>query len=371
MKFDDSTISKNVSIATEFFKAYQAVKAKLVNYPGGTTGFIPFTIDFLVDGISGIKIYDKLLVDSSFLPLNYDDSLEFIVTGIDHSIKDGDWETNIKVTLIPKFDETPETITAIDSSIVTYKLLPPSSIINSASPAIINAPTILGGAGNYITPAREGVIGDYIDVEKTLSSNTLKKLASYNGGQYPIQFYTDPSGNNPGKTFAQIESKEGKRNAYKSNPAFDRFIVKWTYKSSTSNLEKTAWVNKNWVPTLTEMAALLDSKGMWDSNHIASWSPGILRRDVTPAPNDIRYGQISGHAFGMAMDVNSGIYPVGPGGAANYRRNILMPTNTIEYKTANVLKVLNENFVERQGGTEKVFWLFPSDSHHLSVMVKV
>jgi len=373
MKFDDSTISKNISIATEFFKAYQAVKAKLVNYPGGTTGFIPFTIDFLVDGISGIKIYDKLIVDTSFLPLNYDDSLEFIVTGIDHSIKDGDWETNIKVTLIPKFEETTETITAIDSNIVTYSI-PPTPVSppsNNNSNVSINAPTILGGAGNYITPAREGVIGDYIDVEKTLSNSTLKKLASYNGGQYPIQFYTDPSGNNPGKTFAQIESKEGKRNAYKSNPAFDRFIVKWTYKSSTSNLEKTAWVNKNWLPTLTEMAALLDSKGMWDSNHIASWSPGILRRDVTPGPNDIRYGQISGHAFGMAMDVNSGIYPVGPVGAANYRKNILMPTNTQEYKTANVLKVLNENFVERQGGTEKVFWLFPSDSHHLSVMVKV
>jgi hypothetical protein len=132
MKFDDSTISKNISIATEFFKAYQAVKVeklkkKLINYSGGTTGFIPFTIDFTLDGISGIKIYDKLIVDTSFLPSQYPRTLEFIVTGIDHSIKDGDWETNIKVTLIPKFDEIPETITAIDSSIVTYQI-PPSSI---------------------------------------------------------------------------------------------------------------------------------------------------------------------------------------------------------------------------------------------------
>jgi len=136
MKFDDSTISKNISIATEFFKAYQAVKAKLVNYPGGTTGFIPFTIDFLVDGISGIKIYDKLIVDTSFLPLNYDDSLEFIVTGIDHSIKDGDWETNIKVTLIPKFDELNQPVTAIDSNIVTYSV-PPSSVTVTPSTANI------------------------------------------------------------------------------------------------------------------------------------------------------------------------------------------------------------------------------------------
>jgi len=137
MKLDDSTISKNISIATEFFKVYQAVKVeklkkKLINYSGGTTGFIPFTIDFTLDGISGIKIYDKLIVDSSFLPVNYSNTLEFIVTGIDHSIKDGDWETNIKVTLIPKFEEITESITAIDSNIVTYSI-PPSSVSSTST----------------------------------------------------------------------------------------------------------------------------------------------------------------------------------------------------------------------------------------------
>jgi len=156
MKLDDSTISKNISIATEFFKVYQAVKVeklkkKLINYSGGTTGFIPFTIDFTLDGISGIKIYDKLIVDSSFLPIQYPRTLEFIVTGIDHSIKDGDWETNIKVTLIPKFEEITESITAIDSNIVTYQI-PLSPVKTPISPAIIGTLTNNLIIGDSITP---------------------------------------------------------------------------------------------------------------------------------------------------------------------------------------------------------------------------
>ena len=368
-KFTDSLITENLKVATEYFKLTVANKSN--KNSGGSMGFIPFKMNFTMDGLSGVKIYNELVLDTSFLPPGYTNTTKFIVTGVDHKLNKNDWETTIHTTLIP----TTSNISKVTGSLkfsLQEEVTPvtPVDPVNPDSPTIINTPPIPGGAGNYITPAREGVIGDYIDIAKTLSSKTLKKLASKNGGQYPIQFFTDPSGNNPGKTFAKIESKVGRRNAYKSNPEFDKFLVPWKYKSS-SGFEKKATVNKNWVPTLTEMAALLDSKGMWNAQHIANWSPGILRRDVTPSANNIIYGQISGHAFGMAMDVNYSFYPVGPGGAANYRKNILMPTNTIEYKTANVLKILNENFVERQGGTEKVFWLFPGDSHHFSVFVKV
>ena len=370
-KFTDSRITENLKVATEYFKATVAnvqndAVSKIKN-SGGSIGFIPFKINFTMDGLSGIKIYNELVLDTSFLPQGYSKTLKFIVTGVDHKLSKNDWETTIHTTLIPTTSNVSKITGSLKISLKEEDI--PEDPENPDSPAIINTSPILGGAGNYITPAREGVIGDYIDIEKTLSSSTLKKLASKNGGQYPIQFFTDPSGNNPGKTFAKIESKVGRRNAYKSNPEFDKFLVPWKYKSS-SGFEKKATVNKNWIPTLNEMAAFLDSKGMWNAQHIVDWSPGILRRDVTPS-SGIVYGQISGHAFGMAIDINYSFYPLGSTGAANYRKNILMPTNTQEYKTANVLKVLNENFVELQGGTEKVFWQFPKDTHHFSVFVSV
>jgi hypothetical protein len=58
-----------------------------------------------MDGISGIKIYNKLEVDTSFMPSNYGKTLEFIVTGVSHNLQGNDWETEIETTVIPKTSE--------------------------------------------------------------------------------------------------------------------------------------------------------------------------------------------------------------------------------------------------------------------------
>ena len=55
-----------------------------------------------MDGLAGIKIYNVLHIDTRFLPKAYGESLNFIVTGVTHDIKDNDWETNIETTVIPK-----------------------------------------------------------------------------------------------------------------------------------------------------------------------------------------------------------------------------------------------------------------------------
>ena len=53
-----------------------------------------------MDGISGIKIYNSLEVRTGFLPNNYPDSLRFIIKGVNHSIKDNNWTTNIETIVI-------------------------------------------------------------------------------------------------------------------------------------------------------------------------------------------------------------------------------------------------------------------------------
>jgi hypothetical protein len=55
-----------------------------------------------MDGLSGIKIYNKLNVDTRFLPKAYGDNLDLIVTGVSHKLSDNDWETDIEATVIPK-----------------------------------------------------------------------------------------------------------------------------------------------------------------------------------------------------------------------------------------------------------------------------
>jgi hypothetical protein len=105
--FVDSKINQNLETATEYFKALVSKKqigGDKLKKSAGSIGFIPFNVNFTMDGISGIKIYNELSLDTTFLPEGYSNTTSFIVTGVDHKIQNGDWETNITTTLIPRTD---------------------------------------------------------------------------------------------------------------------------------------------------------------------------------------------------------------------------------------------------------------------------
>jgi len=99
--FEDSIIKKNVSIVTEYYK-YLLAKQSTSNPQSGTVGFIPIKLNFTLDGISGIKIYNKLTLDTNFLPKDYGSALDFIVTNVNHSLQGNTWLTDITSTAIPK-----------------------------------------------------------------------------------------------------------------------------------------------------------------------------------------------------------------------------------------------------------------------------
>tara|TARA_B100000035_G_scaffold253851_1_gene223284 strand:- start:1414 stop:6495 length:5082 start_codon:yes stop_codon:yes gene_type:complete len=123
-EFDVSKASENVSIATEYYKfLFGNRAAKEPNkFVGGGTGFIPFKLNITLDGISGFKIYQKLKVDTDFLPDGYAVTTEFIITGVDHVLRDNDWETNLKLIMLPKFEDYKEIVTldTFRSTAVTY-----------------------------------------------------------------------------------------------------------------------------------------------------------------------------------------------------------------------------------------------------------
>jgi len=94
-------IEKNLSTVTEFYKYIMAKKSQ-TSHQAGTVGFIPFKLGITMDGISGIKIYNKLNVNSKFLPLRYGSTLNFIITGVNHRLQNNDWETELNTIVIPK-----------------------------------------------------------------------------------------------------------------------------------------------------------------------------------------------------------------------------------------------------------------------------
>ena len=93
----EDSINSNVSVVSEFYKYLQNSKRA-----GNSMGFIPFKLSLTLDGISGIKIYNVLHIDGRFLPSNYGNTLDLIVTGITHKLSNNDWETDIELTVMPK-----------------------------------------------------------------------------------------------------------------------------------------------------------------------------------------------------------------------------------------------------------------------------
>jgi hypothetical protein len=120
-ELNDDIIEKNLSIVTEFYK-YIIAKEGQTTHQAGTIGFIPFKLGITMDGISGIKIYNKLNIDSSFLPVRYGDTLNFIITGVNHKLQNNDWETTLETIVMPKtskIDALDIDITAIAAAITT------------------------------------------------------------------------------------------------------------------------------------------------------------------------------------------------------------------------------------------------------------
>ena len=373
-QFDNSTITRNLAIAAEYFKAYYAVAYKDKKFSGGTTGFIPFNIEFTIDGLSGIKIYNKLRVDTSFLPAGYTKTLDFIVTGIEHKLKDGDWETVIKTTLIPKLEATE--VVVITANFVAAKFLDPvnttsvnTTVVDGIVTSINLDPQEGPSNGVYISPARKADSADgtnYVDVTKTVDSTSLKKIAGLSGGIYPITFYTKP-GDSSGTKYAKVVGYADERNLYEGNPKYSSSLVKWVYKG-TSGYTRTASINKLWGNTMTQMAAHLDSKGMWNSNYIKQWDPSPVKRDVTPG--GVTYGLLTAHAFSMAIDINSARYTVGPVGVTRYIADLANPSAEHHLQSLVIYEML-ENFVKVKGGEQNVYHPNSNDQHHFSVFIPV
>ena len=64
--------------------------------------FIPISLNLELDGISGIKLFQKYTINDEILPKNYINNIEFLTKGLRHSIDQSGWTTSIEGLSIPK-----------------------------------------------------------------------------------------------------------------------------------------------------------------------------------------------------------------------------------------------------------------------------
>lgn len=98
--FGNDGIDKYKSYVTNYFKVERDREVKSNNL--SSKFFIPISLNLELDGISGIKLFQKYTINDEILPKNYKNSIEFLTKGLRHSIDQSGWTTSIEGLSIPK-----------------------------------------------------------------------------------------------------------------------------------------------------------------------------------------------------------------------------------------------------------------------------
>ena len=97
----DEDFTKLSTDVNEYFKT--DAEDKISKDPEFTTPIlIPISLSLTLDGLSGMKIFQKYTITDKFLPKSYRDNIEFIVKGINHTIDSNGWITNLEGKFMPK-----------------------------------------------------------------------------------------------------------------------------------------------------------------------------------------------------------------------------------------------------------------------------
>ena len=103
-QMDPDFIEKGKRFMENYINGENKTKWKEKKQPSSNIGFIPLELTLDIAGMSGMKIYNQLLIDTKFLPPNYGSTLEFVVMGLNHKVDSSGWTTSINAISKPKDD---------------------------------------------------------------------------------------------------------------------------------------------------------------------------------------------------------------------------------------------------------------------------
>ena len=101
---DPDFITKGKNIMKNYITVEDVTKYTKDNTPSSNIGFIPIELSLDIEGMSGIKVYNQLRLNTDFLPYNYPKTMEFVVMGVGHKIDGSGWTTSINAIGKPQDD---------------------------------------------------------------------------------------------------------------------------------------------------------------------------------------------------------------------------------------------------------------------------
>jgi hypothetical protein len=168
-------IDKNITTVTEFYKyCHSRIQKDIPYYASPTVGFIPISLSLTFEGLSGIKIYNSINVNTKFLPKNYPNSLKFIIKGVNHKLSGNDWETSIETVVIAQDEEN-------GRKIVPYKKLLSmvKKIIYASQKTVAESSTLppqIEKTGNQTSSSYNGTSNEQTPLPTPAKSETNSKL---------------------------------------------------------------------------------------------------------------------------------------------------------------------------------------------------
>ncbi len=184
----DEDAAKNKTIVREFITTYIVEASKALGKDGDISssilGFIPIEIQIEVDGLSGMKLFNQVLVDSKFLPRDYQNSqgnkkVEFIVIGLTHTLQNNTWSTTI--TALSKPAGTLLNVTLEDSKL--SKKRDNVDILDEDIPILFYRPAPgsvrfdSGGDGNFGAAREGGEVHTGLDISTSIGESIYAPIS--------------------------------------------------------------------------------------------------------------------------------------------------------------------------------------------------
>lgn len=306
-KLNPDAIERNLSVVTEYYKYILNKESQDQPTAGGTIGFIPFKLNLTLDGISGIKIYNKLSVNTEFLPKVYGKTVDLIVTGVSHNLSNNDWTTQIETTLIPKTGKQstavvlPEVIQkSVDgsdqpSSISSCKGLPAAKGLSGSSKGIIKASTTKDST--LVQAIVDNLEGGYYHPVHAYDSKTKKMYDGYS-------IY-----NNSGETLYGIDRYAGNTEGIRQGPKNNTGVDFWDAVDAISGYGKYGNAARYYKTKTWKIEKYPAIKGAWNHYYMPKKSDKgydtlqkNLQKYITSQYNQFSKSYFGNHPVGKLVE---------------------------------------------------------------------
>lgn len=100
----ENTLKDRKSVLNDILKF--DIQSKILSNKLVSPFFIPVTLSITLDGLSGMTLFQKFGITPDYiLPPDYPNNLNFIIQGVNHSIRDNKWVTTLETLSWPKGSE--------------------------------------------------------------------------------------------------------------------------------------------------------------------------------------------------------------------------------------------------------------------------